>query len=504
MNDQFFDPRTPGGETPARSPAESGLSQTPLEQPASQKPGEAALPALTGAPSEGLSPVRTEADAKEAPAPEPQEVVEYYPPAPVPREVVGIYVQPRRMPGRAELPDLTDKIAAAAAPQSGPTAANGKKAHSRKGLWIFLICLAAVMALAVGAFFQGGGFFRPDPPDGDGEYQQSEDWDKEKVSIASYPSGKGAVMDLSVTHGDALTIQEIYRLVNPAVVTVMAQLDYGASVGTGVIFQEDGYILTNYHVVAGGTDCSVTLASGRTYEAKYVGGDSGNDVAVLKVNASGLPTAEIGDSDALAVGDTVYAIGNPLGVELRGTLTDGIVSAINRDVDVQGRTMTLIQTNAALNEGNSGGPLINVYGQVVGINTIKMMSFSSNVEGLGFALPMRSVQKMVNDILDCGEVLPEPRLGVTVYDMPKILPDGTQGVEVQDVSPDSAADKAGVKAGDVIVSAAGQSVTERHMLLSVRRQFHIGDDLPMTVWRDGKYLEVVLHLEEAFEEEPAG
>lgn len=502
MNDQFFDPRTPGGEPPAPSLAETGFPQTPLERPASEKRGEAVPASLTGAaPMEGPPPVRTGADAGEVPMPEPQEVVEYYPSLPVPQEVVGIYVQPRRMPGRTALPDLTDKMAAAEISQSGPVA-NGKKVHSRKGLWIFLVCLASVTALAAGAFFQGGGFSRPVPPDQDGEYQRNENWDKEKVSIDTYPSGKGVVMDLSTTHGDALTIQEIYRRVNPAVVTVMAQLDYGASVGTGVIFQEDGYVLTNYHVVAGGTDCSVTLASGETYEAKYVGGDSGNDVAVLKLNASGLPTAKIGDSDTLAVGDTVYAIGNPLGVELRGTLTDGIVSAINRDVDVQGRNMNLIQTNAALNEGNSGGPLINVYGQVVGINTIKMMSFSSNVEGLGFALPMRSVQKMVNDILDCGEVRPEPRLGVTISGIPKTLPDGTQGVEVMDVNSGSAADKAGVKAGDVIVAAGGQSVSERYMLLSVRRQFHIGDDLPMTVWRDGKYVKVVLHLEEAFEEEP--
>ena len=191
-----------------------------------------------------------------------------------------------------------------------------------------------------------------------------------------------------------------------------------------------------------------------------------------------------------------------MGAELRGTLTDGIVSAINRDVEVQGRTMTLIQTNAALNEGNSGGPLINVYDQVVGVNTIKMMSFTSNVEGLG--LPMRSVQKMVNDILAYGEVLPEPRLGVTVYDLPGRAADGSRGVEVQDVSAGSAADIAGVKAGDVIVSAAGQSVSERHSLLSVRRQFRIGDDLPMTIWRDGEYLDVVLHLDEAFEEDAAG
>jgi serine protease Do len=494
MNNPFFDPKTPGGEPPAPPPAESGLSQAPIEQPASEKHGEAAPSDFPEAGTPSENPV---------PASEPREVVEYYPPLPVPQEVVEMYVQPRRLPGRTALPDLSVRKISAV-PQGSPTATAGRKAHSRKGLWIFLCCLAVVTVLAASAFFLNGDFTHTSPPQGDNDYQQNEDWDTEEVSIATYPSGKGVVMDLSTTHGEALTIQEIYRLVNPAVVTVMAQLDYGASVGTGVIFQEDGYVLTNYHVVAGGSDCSVTLASGRTYEAKYVGGDSGNDVAVLKVNASGLPTAEIGDSDALAVGDTVYAIGNPLGVELRGTLTDGIVSAINRDVEVQGRIMTLIQTNAALNEGNSGGPLINIYGQVVGINTIKMMSFSSNVEGLGFALPMRSVQKMVNDILDCGEVRPEPRLGVTVYDMPKTLPDGTQGVEVQDVSPDSAADKAGVKAGDVIVSAGGQSVPERHVLLSVRRQFHIGDDLPMTVWRDGKYLEVVLHLEEAFEETTAG
>ncbi|WP_312614676.1 trypsin-like peptidase domain-containing protein [Oscillibacter sp.] len=440
---------------------------------------------------EGGAPVRAD----------PREVVEYYPPQPQPREVVELYVQPRRLPGRAEPP-----VPPNSAPAIGPiltSPVSKKRVHGRRGLWIFLVCLAVAGGLAVGAFFLNGGFFYFDPSSPKDEYLQNEDWDQEEVSIETYPYGEGAVMELTAAPSGALSIQEIYRRVNPAVVTVIAQLDRGASVGTGMIFRENGYVLTNYHVVAGSHDCSVTLASGRTYEALYVGGDSGNDVAVLKLEATGLPAAEMGDSDALMVGDTVYAIGNPLGVELRGTLTDGIVSAINRDVDVSGRTMTLIQTNAALNEGNSGGPLINVYGQVVGVNTIKMMSFSSNVEGLGFALPMRSVQKMVNDILESGEVLPEPRLGVTIFDMPKVLPDGTQGVEVQDVGIGSAADRAGVKAGDVIVSAGGQAVTERHMLLNVRRQFRIGDDLPMKLWRDGEYLEVVLRLDEAFEELPA-
>lgn len=491
MNEHFLTSGPPGGEQ-ATAPADAG----PLSPPIPPE-GEKAAPAA--ARGEGSARLPGESCVQLA---DPREVVEYYPPLPVPQEVVGIYVQPRRMPGRAVLPTLSDM--AAAVSRGRGALADEKRPRSRKGLWIFLACLAIAAVLAGTAFFLGGEVFRPDPPSLADNYQQDENWDQEEVSIEPYPYGQGAAMDLSVTHGGALTIQEIYRLVNPAVVTVMAQLDYGASLGTGVIFRKDGYVLTNYHVVAGSSDCSVTLSSGRTYEASYVGGDSGNDVAVLKLEASDLPTAEIGDSDALTVGDTVYAIGNPLGEELRGTLTDGIVSAINRDVKVSDRTMTLIQTNAALNEGNSGGPLINVYGQVVGVNTIKMMSVSSNVEGLGFALPMRSVQKMVNDILESGEVLPEPRLGVSVYDAPKVLPDGTQGVEVQEVGPGSAADEAGVKAGDVIVSAGGQSVTERHMLLSVRRQLRVGDDLPMTLWRDGRYLEVVLHLNEAFEEDPAG
>jgi len=448
-----------------------------------------------------IEPLDGQAPVPDGSGADPREVVEYYPPLPFPREVVEVYVQPRRLPGRAE-PSASVNIIPAVGPVSAP-AVSQRRGRGKRGLWIFLVCLAVAGGLAVGAFFLNGGFFYFNPSSSGEEYPQNEDWDEEEVSVETYPYGQGAVMELAAAKGGALTIQEIYRRVNPAVVTVIAQLDRGASVGTGMIFREDGYVLTNYHVVAGSHDCSVTLASGRTYEALYVGGDSGNDVAVLKLEATGLPAAEMGDSDALTVGDTVYAIGNPLGVELRGTLTDGIVSAINRDVDVSGRIMTLIQTNAALNEGNSGGPLINVYGQVVGVNTIKMMSFSSNVEGLGFALPMRSVQKMVNDILESGQVLPEPKLGVTILDMPKLLPDGTQGVEVQDVSIGSAADRAGVKGGDVIVSAGGQAVTERHMLLNVRRQFRIGDDLPMKLWRDGEYLEVVLHLDEAFQQLPA-
>ena len=490
MNDQ-----TPGRAERGEMPLPAGYAPGAEEEAPSgpEGPQTAPPPADAAAPMESAAAAELPTPAEDEP---PREVVEYYPPVRPPKEVVLTYVQTRRLPGRPERRRQEPGVQPANWSLDPPK----PEKKTRRGLWAFAACFAAALVLALGAFYLGGGFTHAEDPPSAPEENRS-DWDTKPVSIPTYPYGKGARMEVAVGHGAELTVQEVYRLVNPAVVTVVAQLDRAASVGTGVIFRSDGYILTNYHVVAGSDACSIGLASGGTYEAKYVGGDSANDVAVLKVEADGLPAAQMGDSDALSVGDTVYAIGNPLGVELRGTLTDGIVSAINRDVEVQGRTMTLIQTNAALNEGNSGGPLINVYGQVVGVNTIKMMSLTSNIEGLGFALPMQSVSKLVNDILEYGEIQPEPRLGVTVYDLPKALPDGTSGVEVQSVSAGSAADRAGVKAGDVIVSAGGQSVAGgRHALLSVRRQYRVGDDLPMRIWRDGEYLDVTLHLHEAFTE----
>ncbi len=194
------------------------------------------------------------------------------------------------------------------------------------------------------------------------------------------------------------------------------------------------------------------------------------------------------------MGDTVYAIGNPLRLELRGTFTDGIVSAINRDVTVDGRTMTLIQTNAALNYGNSGGPLINVYGQVVGINTIKMSSTYSNVEGLGFALPISSIAHMVNDLIACGEIQPEAMLGIQVQQLSDPLPDGNWGVRVYSVEPDTGAEKAGLRAGDVIVAADGEAVTSSADLQRIRRQFSVGESIPLRIWRNGTYLEIDVTL----------
>ena len=407
----------------------------------------------------------------------PQEVVEIYRQGCV-GEVTEIYARP--LPGAMMPPPPPEK-----------------KRRSRRGLWIFLGFVAVVAAATAAALLWN----RHQPRRQDGfqyYYEEDNDQETEEISIPSYPYGQGAELTVADGHGQALTPQEIYRQVNPSVVTVVAQLgETEASVGTGVIFSADGYILTNYHVLEGGRSCTVYLSNDHGYEAYYVAGDAESDLAVLKVDQTGLPAAQFGDSEALAVGDPVYAIGNPLGYELRGTLTDGIVSAINRDVWVDGRTMNLIQTNAALNSGNSGGPLINAYGQVVGINTIKMSSSYSNVEGLGFAIPSATIKRLVNDLLACGAVLPEPVLGVTVLTLGTRLGEDLWGVEVQSVTPGSAADLAGVEEGDYVISAGGIDVSSSADLLRARRQYHVGDTMPMTIWRDGTLLEVTLVLNEA-------
>lgn len=374
-----------------------------------------------------------------------------------------------------------------------------RRRRSRTGLWIFLVCFALVGGLTAGVYLMrqpSYGHWDDFDYDYDGEGEAPAQ--AEEISIPTAVADPDVTLEVEEEHGPVLTIQEVYARVNPSVVTVIAQLgEDGASVGTGVIFTSDGYILTNYHVLEGGIDCTVALSTGHSYEARYVAGDAENDLAVLKVDLTGLPAAEFGDSEELVVGDTVYAIGNPLGYELRGTLTDGIVSAINRDVWVDGRTMNLIQTNAALNTGNSGGPLINVYGQVVGINTIKMTSSYSNVEGLGFAIPSATIRSLVNDLLAYGEAQPEPVLGVTVLSLGTQLAEDLWGVEVQEVTPGSAAAQAGIQPGDYVVACGRVDVTSSQDLLRARRQYRVGDEMPLTIWRDGELLDVTLELSES-------
>ena len=409
---------------------------------------------------------------------DPREVVASYR-QPDPREVVEIYSRP--IPAGVRKP-----------PAASRTRRRGILRGRRAGLYKFLICAAVLVGLAA-AGKAVDLIYRDQPRPGEEIYERSAE-----ITIPSWPVDQGAGLSVSRTQGDPLTAQEVYRRLNPAVVTVQCLSGEGVSVGTGVIFSEDGYILTNHHVVRGGSECYVTLDSGYSMDVCFVAGDEDSDLAVLKVppgelmTVGALPFASFGDSEQLVVGDPVYAIGAPR--RLRGTLTNGIISAIDRDIEVEGRTMTLLQTNAALNSGNSGGPLISERGQVVGINVAKYMSDwnRDSVEGLGFAIPSAYLERIVNDLLKWGEVLPEPRLGIWVQA-------GEPGLFVQSVDPDTAAEAAGVRAGDYIVAAQGQEMHTNQDLFRVRRTLYVGDKLTLTLLRDGETLEVTLELDEAVE-----
>ena len=415
---------------------------------------------------------------------EPREVVQWYV-RPEGREVVDYYVQPRPMP-------------AGAAPPPPPP---GKR--SRKGLWIFLIAMGMLMlAVAAGVIWsltQGSGETPPLDGDGDGDSDASSIvniFKTEKTTIPRVKGEAGVSLVCEEAGGEKLTIQDVYAKVNPATVLVVADQGENASVGTGIIMTSDGYIVTNAHVISGGKSCWVALDTGVTYEVNLVGFDEEEDLAVLKADPQNpLPAAEFGNSDLVQVGDTAYAIGNPLGVELRGTMTNGIISAVNRAVEVDGKTMTLLQTSAALNNGNSGGPLINEYGQVIGINTLKMSTTDSTeatVEGLGFALPISSVSFVVNDLIANGHYRGAPSLGITVTTVEKDG-GGTQ-VQVMEVSAGSGAADAGIQAGDVILAADGQAVSVTSDLLTARRSHIIGDTVTLTILRDGQQFDVEVTL----------
>ena len=214
----------------------------------------------------------------------------------------------------------------------------------------------------------------------------------EETTVERAPTGDGTTLTISpLPSGGAHSLQEIYRENIASIVSIRGSKGDGMSLGTGVVMSEDGYIITNSHVIEGCGAVDVVLQDERVFQALLVGQDAQSDLAVLKIDCAGLTPAQFGDSTLLEVGDAVAAIGNPLGEELRGTMTDGIISAINRDVNVDGYTMVLLQTTAALNSGNSGGALINDRGQVVGITNLKMRAYDNTVEGLGFAIPTTTV-----------------------------------------------------------------------------------------------------------------
>ena len=307
-----------------------------------------------------------------------------------------------------------------------------------------------------------------------------------------------------VDTSEALTPQEIYAMyvgscvgINAGVTTNIWGWETTSAVsGSGFVISEDGYIVTNYHVVEGASNITVTFTDGTSYDATFVGGEKDNDVAVLKIDATGLTPVVLGDSDNMLVGDPVYTIGNPLG-ELTYTMTDGMVSALNRTVtNEEGITMNMLQTNCTINSGNSGGPLFNQYGEVIGITSAKLSSDSSSttatIEGLGFAIPWNDVKDIVTQLIETGTVV-RPYLGIQVstvstedaqrYDLP-------QGAYVESVEEGSAAAKAGLQVGDIITAVDDTAVTSSSELVSVKNQYNPGDTAVFTLTRSGQEMTV--------------
>ena len=305
-----------------------------------------------------------------------------------------------------------------------------------------------------------------------------------EMEIAIYASPESVE---NIPQEGGMSLQDIYQQNILSVVSISSS--HGT--GTGVILSSDGYIVTNAHVVEDAASISIRLTDDRDFSAQLFGCDTVSDLAVLRIDARDLLPAQFGDSDILRVGDSVAAIGDPLGVDLRGTYTDGIISAINRDVNMNGRTMTLIQTNAALNSGNSGGPLINCYGQVIGINTMKIGAFSDSagVEGIGFAIPSATVKDIVSQLIAQGYVSGRPTLGVLGESLPLFYQHYYRmpaGLYITEVKPGSAAEKCGMEKGDILISVNESRITDFESLQTAILGYEVGDTVTVTVYREGQ------------------
>lgn len=361
--------------------------------------------------------------------------------------------------------------------------------------------IATVVALIVGTsvFFadgETGPYVRNDDRSFDDRqweiYDDYSDYEANTItgknSIDRAPTDETVQLALSSAEElEPLGLSDLYDHCLPSVVAVKGFTGkYSYSWGSGIVMTGDGYILTNTHMLDGVKSVEVILHDGSTYDAKLVGNDPVSDVAVLKIKADGLTPAQFGDSDALSVGDRVVAIGNPLSEVFTGTMTEGIVSGKERSVNYGGRTMTLLQTTAAINEGNSGGPLFNQYGQVVGITNMKMMmTRSAMVEGIGFAIPSTTVRDMANILLRDGTVAGRPALGVYVLE---VEDDGTHpaGLMVSEAVQGSDAAQKGLRENDILTEIDGTPITDFSVVSDYLADKKVGDSVNLTIWREGK------------------
>lgn len=317
------------------------------------------------------------------------------------------------------------------------------------------------------------------------------------AAIANLYKGENSTPGLTqtVNTGTELSTVDISKKVGPAVVGITSTINNVISIfnasttstgtGSGIIISSDGYIVTNNHVIEGASTVSVTLNTGSEYEAKVVGSDSKTDLAVLKIKPEEtLTVAELGDSSQIQVGERAVAIGNPLGMEFFGSTTQGIISAINRKITVDNRTMSVIQTDAAINEGNSGGALVNAYGQVIGINAVKISS--SSVEGMGFAIPISEAKPVIEDLIKYGYVKGRPVLGISYRDVTRDMAQRQGwplGVQVMATQVGSGAEIAGLEQGDIIIKADGKEIKNGDELNEIKDSHKPGEVMQLDVYK---------------------
>ena len=374
------------------------------------------------------------------------------------------------------------------------------RSHSRRSAAALLCACLAVS----GVMGFGGGYFA-------GTLQQSQQAEQAPVVLESTKMESNTPA-IPAAVSEAMTVSQIVDAVSESVVEINTNVETtnffmqqvtAQAAGSGVIIQENGYIVTNCHVVEGASDITVRLKNGESYPAKLIGSDSQTDLAVIKIEAEGLKVSPMGNSSALQVGEEAIAIGNPLG-ELGGTVTNGIVSALDREITVGNETMTLLQTNAAISPGNSGGGLYNNKGELIGIVVAK--ASGSNAEGLGFAIPIDIVKDVTTDLIANGYVTGRGELGVSVinisnqqaafmYRVPQT------GVYVAGIQDGSAAQQAGLKTADGILAVEDVEISSSDDLRKELQKHKAGDSVQLTILRDGRKETVSVTLQESVPEE---
>lgn len=377
-----------------------------------------------------------------------------------------------------------------------------KKKRSLKSTWLWIGLPVLVLLLIVGTSlaFAGTGSTAPGamPKDWNEyleDFYQSSQSDTLETSIERTVLEQPFALSLEQPGEQELSLQELYAACADSIVGITAYPEdqNGYYWGTGVIAGENGLIITNAHVIEGCASAEVTLYNNESYEALLVGADAVSDLALLKIDCTGLPAASFADISSLSVGDPVAAIGNPLSEEFRSTLTNGIISAIDRGMNYNGHTMSLLQTNAAINQGNSGGALFNMYGQVVGITNMKMMSYFSSIEGIGFAIPSSTVKAVVDQLAENGEVRGRPSIGITVGAIPQEALENyelPEGLYISAVAENSDAAAQGIREGDILTAIDGQSVSSTEEVAAIRDTRSVGDSMRFTIWRQGETFEV--------------